>query len=74
MLLIHQSEKVSVDVSKIFDCLCDGPKCMLIEGSPGIGNTSLAEEIPFRWACNDLLSSEVLVLLLDLQNPDVLKL
>ena len=76
VLLIHQSEKVSVttDVSEIFNCLCDGPNCMFIEGSPGIGKTSLAEEITFRWACNDLLSSEVLVLLLDLQNPDVLKL
>ena len=75
VLLIHQSEKVDLatNVSEIFDFSCDDPRCILIEGAAGIGKSLLGKEIAYKWACNDLLSSDKLLLLLQFHDPYVVK-
>ena len=72
VLLVHQPKTVSIsDIFKVSD---DSGKFILIEGAPGIGKTTLAREMAYRWACEDLLSSEILLLLLCLRDPDIFKL
>ena len=65
------------NISDIFE-LADGSiarsKLILIDGAPGIGKTVLSKEIAYRWACKKILSSEKLVLLLFLRDPDVHKI
>ena len=47
------------------------PKCILIEGAPGIGKTVLAKEISFLWAKNCLLENVSVLLLLFLRDPEL---
>ena len=47
---------------------------ILIEGHPGIGKTTLAKEMCLQWAKNKLLTSDKLVLLLMLRDPNVQKI
>ena len=47
---------------------------ILIEGHPGIGKTTLAKEMCLQWANNQLLTSDKLVLLLMLRDPNVQKI
>ena len=50
------------------------PMSILIEGHPGIGKTTLAKEMCLQWANNQLLTSDKLVLLLMLRDPNVQKI
>ena len=45
------------------------PELILIEGAPGIGKTTLAKEIVFRWATGDMLKDKKLVILVLLRDP-----
>ena len=45
------------------------PKCILIEGAPGIGKTVLAKEIAYQWATNEILTKIKIVFLIYLRDP-----
>ena len=50
------------------------PMSILIEGHPGIGKTTLTKEMCLQWANDQLLTSDKLVLLLMLRDPNVQKI
>ena len=50
------------------------PKSILIEGHAGIGKTTFVKEICIQWANGKLLTSDNLVLLLMLRDPNVQKI
>ena len=47
------------------------PRCVLVEGAPGVGKTTLAWEICKRWAMGNFFSQYSLVLLLRLRDGQV---
>ena len=62
------------DIFKLSDGIVATSKLILIDGAPGVGKTILSKEIAYRWACNELLSSQQLMLLIFLRDSDVLKI
>ena len=67
--------KKLTDITQIFDPLSGRvPNCILIEGHAGIGKTTLVKQICIQWAEGKLLTSDKLVLLLLLRDPNVQKI
>ena len=69
----HDKVKVIKDINNIFDTDTKGkkPKCILIEGAPGIGKTILAQHIAHSWAKNELLTEVDILFLLFLRDPNL---
>ena len=68
------TEKLT-DITQIFDPLSGRvPNSVLIEGHAGIGKTTLVKQICIQWAEGKLLTSDKLVLLLLLRDPNVQKI
>ena len=70
----HQSY-TTCNIADIFKCgdsySSGNSELILIDGAPGIGKTILSKEIAYRWACNELLSDNQLVLLIFLRDPAI---
>ena len=67
--------KKLTDIAQIFDPLSGRfPNSILIEGHAGIGKTTLVKQICMQWAEGKLLTSDKLVLLLLLRDPNVQKI
>ena len=76
--LASSHSRVTKDINKIFvadpvDISNKIPKCILIEGAPGIGKTVLTKEIAYLWANDELLKSCNLLFLVYLRDPQLHK-
>ena len=68
------TEKLT-DITQIFDPVSGRvPNSILIEGHAGIGKTTFVKQICIQWAEGKLLTSDRLVLLLLLRDPNVQKI
>ena len=67
--------KKLTDITQVFDPVSGRvPNSILIEGHAGIGKTTFVKEMCIEWAEGNLLTSDKLVLLLLLRDPNVQKI
>ena len=59
----------TTEIEEIFNQDDKCGKIILIEGVAGIGKTILCKEIAYKWACNELIESDKLLLLVFLRDP-----
>ena len=58
-------------IKEVFDISRSSPQVILIQGSPGSGKTTLANEICSEWAKGNLIQYYILVILLKLRVPRI---
>ena len=72
-MYLHFTSKKSINnIEKLF--MDSGCNSILIEGDHGVGKTTLVKEICIKWAEEQILTSNKLVLLMLLRDPDVQKI
>ena len=74
LLFNHKKYTTTIPLNslqEIFDSLSLSPQVILIQGSPGSGKTTLANEICSEWAKGNLIQHYILVILLKLRVPRI---
>jgi len=70
----HDNKTILKSLPEIFDIPRSGWEVILIQGSPGSGKTTLANEICRQWARGTLIQNYTLVIILKLRDPKIVNM